>query len=427
MVKRQIDGEPKQIEEAEMNSSCAHFPSNKRPDPKGKCARPDGSSNAENAKVPHTYVEFSNDVSLSKYPTRYDVRGLLPVEARDTNGKLVRDEHGSVVLLPKFRMTRIRGAQWFDELMLSVIQLLPTINHVRVLAAVHAITNPLKINDIKIHAHWCDSTGEVVANDGSTDGTCRYSVPTICVRIPDLSFKNVSRFLHPDRKSVLEQLQDDAARNGMTFDKDQAHDLLRDHAIVEDEFWQIIDNLVRLGLLVVLDEDGERVGVLNHISMAQCSPTIRLTMLPGAPDSVMQPTIARDKTTTPGGVRKPASKQRSQGNRALRARISKLSETNKRKDRAMVIMEHHHAEDRAKDAARIAELQAETSNLRAELIDIQGQMQRLVDHIGDVLANPHNSDADVRHALEEVFTTTDHDDGAAHNRAHSPTHKEAVR
>ncbi len=368
MDEQRIDAKVDQIEEQtqpeQVRSSCAHFPQEEGPRPKGKCARPNDSSRAVSTQRTTTCVEFSEDISTTSYPTRYSVRGLLPVEERDADGKLVRDKTGTVQLSPRFHRVRIRGAQWIDEVMLSVGQLLPTISHVRVLMALHAMTNALKHSDITPRAHWCNEVGRVVADDGSTDRTCGYTVPSLCVRISDLSYNNVSRFLHPDRSIVLDQLRADADRSGMRFDPDAAHQLLGDYVIGEAEFTRCIDDLTNLELLVLLNEAGQRVAVLNHLSIARCTPTMRPTMLQGAPSAAaMADPVDRDQRTTAGGVVKPKSKKRSQGNRALRERVGQLSASNQRKDRAMLIMERHHAEDRAKLTAERDDAQAKVDAL----------------------------------------------------------------
>jgi hypothetical protein len=292
------------------------------------------------------------------------VRGLLPVEVRDADGKLVRDDRGSVQLSPRFKRGRIRGAQWIDEVILSVAQLLSS-KHTRVLLALHAMTNALKHDDIVTFAHFDDETGKVIADDGSTDGTCGYSMPTLCVRIPDLSFDNVSRFLHPNKVIVLDRLREDAERSDLPFNAERAEVLLRDDGIVEAEFWQIVDDLTGIGALAVLDQEGRCVGLLNHVSMAQCTPSMRLTILQGVSGAVMHPSERRTDHTV-SGVLKPDSKKRDQGNRAQRERIGELAASNKRKDRAMEKMEQDHAEDRAKMTAERDAAQAKIAALQAE-------------------------------------------------------------
>jgi len=323
----------------------AHFPLKEGLEPKGKWARADDTCHGTNADEHAAIVTFSKDIGDALFPTQYEVRGLLPAPKRDADGTLVRDRDDKVVLTPRFNRTRIRGARWIDEVILSVAQLLPY-RQGQVLMALHAMTNALKYDDIVPFAHFDDEKMKIVADDGRDDDTCGYSVPTLCIRIPDLSFANVSRFLHPDRSVLLDQLREDAERSDLTFDTDRAEKLLRIDEIDEAEFWAIIDDLMNIGILAVLDQDGTRIGLLNHVSMAQCSPSMRLTMLQAVDSYVTHP-VDRSADHTVSGIKKPESKRSRHGKRALRERISELLALNKRKDRAMKMVEQHHAEDHA--------------------------------------------------------------------------------
>ncbi|WP_171238322.1 hypothetical protein [Ruegeria sp. HKCCA5763] len=124
--------------------------------------------------------------------TRMTVLGYRPKAKLNEDGSVKRI-NGEVMFDPVFDRRRERSSSWTDDIALRLVHALPSHKHVRFLAAVQAMVNPFDFADCKPLGSW--NPGGTFEPDGDDlmPDECRYTVPTLCVRVADLSFKNPSK------------------------------------------------------------------------------------------------------------------------------------------------------------------------------------------------------------------------------------------
>ena len=291
--------------------------------------------------------------------TRMTVLGYLPKAKRNENGS-VKLINGEVMFEPAFDRRRERSSSWTDDIALRLVHALPSHKHARFLAAVQAMVNPFDFADCKPLGSWNpDGTFEPDGDDLMPD-ECRYTVPTLCMRVADLSFENARRFLHPSADLLRGRLANDATRDGKPFDGEVAGQL-HVEVFTEDEFNDVVEWFAGIGLLHAADApNGTRPASVNTLSMAQCTPTMKPTLLQGAP---VQGVVAPLKTKRDGfnstGDEQAETKETPNGVTYLRRRNKELV-AEKRKMRSQ------------RDEARNERDEARGSSKRkSELIELQ--------------------------------------------------------
>lgn len=340
--------------------------------------------------------------------TRMTVHGLLPRTSFDEDGKVRRDIAGDVQFYPVFARRWERGAKWTDEMLQRFLHGLPTLKHARVLFAVQAMTNPFVFSDCEPLGTFDDKGNFIPEGDDLPPPVCRWSVPTLCVRIPDLSFENVSRYLHPSMKMVHGQMKADAERSGMMFGGEE--DELHVEPITEAEFDEIVAWFDHWGLLHVTDaENGTRPARLNPLSMAQCTPTMKSTLLHGAPvQGVVTPLkvteegytstgdVARKGKETHGGItwyrrrnkELVADKKKLRAERDEERTMRKAAEERvERQSELIELQEQVHAENVAQKDTRISAMLSLFDEMARRAHEIAGRSDLTGDEKFDALAS----------------------------------------